>query len=111
MKILYHNLLKPLLALFIFFTITFGYSQKIKSNGVRKLIKADGIQIETFVFGDGPAALIMAAGNGRPAIQLDELAQAIASKGIKVVTYNYRTLGASTGKIEGLTLHDYADDL
>ncbi|KUJ59211.1 hypothetical protein AR687_24300 [Flavobacteriaceae bacterium CRH] len=111
MKNLYLNYSKPLLILFILLTITFGYSQKIKSNGVRKLIQANGIQIETFVYGNGPVALIMAAGNGRPAIQLDELAQAIASKGIKVVTYNYRTLGASTGKIEGLTLHDYANDL
>lgn len=30
---------------------------------------------------------------------------------MRVVTYNYRTLGASTGPIDGLTLHDYADDL
>ncbi|MBE8726054.1 alpha/beta fold hydrolase [Flavobacterium hungaricum] len=111
MKNLYHSASKPLLTLYILLTITFGYSQKNNTKGIRKLIQANGIQIETFVFGDGPAALIMAAGNGRPAIQLDELAQAIASKGIKVVTYNYRTLGASTGKIEELTLHDYADDL
>ncbi|MBF4505279.1 alpha/beta hydrolase [Flavobacterium sp. JLP] len=111
MKKLYHTHSKPLLSIFILLTITFGYSQKNESNGTRKLIHANGIQIETFVYGNGPVALIMAAGNGRPAIQLDELAQAIASKGIKVITYNYRTLGASTGKIEGLTLHDYADDL
>jgi pimeloyl-ACP methyl ester carboxylesterase len=111
MKNLHHSRSKPLLTLFILLTTTFGFGQELKSNGVRKLIQANGIQIETFVYGDGPVALIMAAGNGRPAIQLDELAQAIAAKGIKVVTYNYRTLGASTGKITGLTLHDYANDL
>ena len=79
--------------------------------GTRKLIKSDGIEIETFEFGKGPEALIMAAGNGRPAAQLDELAAGIAANGMRVITYNYRSLGASTGPIEGLTLHDYADDL
>lgn len=111
MKNLFHNNSKLFLTVFFLLTITLGYSQEIESKGVRKVIQADSIKIETFVYGDGPIALIMAAGNGRPAIQLDEIAQAIASKGIKVVTYNYRTLGASTGKIEGLTLHDYANDL
>ncbi len=53
----------------------------------------------------------MAAGNGRPAAQLSALAKAIAANGIRVITYNYRSLGASTGPIDGLTLHDYADDL
>jgi pimeloyl-ACP methyl ester carboxylesterase len=111
MKNSYHTYSKLVLTVIFLLTIAFGFSQELKSKGVRKLMQANGIQLEAFVYGDGPVALIMAAGNGRPAIQLDELAQAIALKGIKVVTYNYRTLGASTGKITGLTLHDYANDL
>lgn len=95
----------------LFFAIL-SQAQNKNIKPVRHLIKVDSTQqIEAFVYGNGSTALIMAAGNGRPAIQLDELSQGIASKGIKVVTYNYRTLGASTGNITGLTLHDYANDL
>ena len=81
------------------------------AEGNRLLIKSNDIQIEAFVYGKGSQTLIMAAGNGRPAAQLDELATGIAAGGVRVVTYNYRSLGASTGTIDGLTLHDYADDL
>jgi pimeloyl-ACP methyl ester carboxylesterase len=80
-------------------------------SATRMVVKANGIDIEVFEFGKGPETLIMAAGNGRPAEQLNKLAEGIAANGILVVTYNYRTLGASTGPIDGLTLHDYANDL
>jgi pimeloyl-ACP methyl ester carboxylesterase len=98
--------------LFLCLAIVFStlcYSQNSKSR--KQLIQTRGFQIETFIYGKGSISLIMAAGNGRPAIQLDELATAIAAQGIQVITYNYRTLGASTGAIENLTLHDYANDL
>ena len=77
----------------------------------RIIVKSDGLEIEAFVVGKGNETLIMAAGNGRPAAQLDELAAGVAASGVRVVTYNYRTLGASTGPIDGLTLHDWANDL
>ncbi|MFH6781092.1 MULTISPECIES: alpha/beta fold hydrolase [Methylobacterium] len=76
-----------------------------------RIVKSDGIEIEIFEFGTGPETLIMAAGNGRPAAQLSELARGIAANGSRVITYNYRSLGASTGPINELTLHDYANDL
>ena len=85
------------------------FCQNIKSK--RQLIKNGNAQIETFVYGKGSVSLILAAGNGRPATQFEELATAIAANGIQVITYNYRTLGASTGEIKDLTLHDYANDL
>lgn len=79
--------------------------------GQRRLIAVDGIQIEAFSYGRGPQTVIIAAGNGRPAVQLEELATRLAARKIRVITYNYRTIGASTGSFEGLTLHDYASDL
>lgn len=75
------------------------------------IIKDKGIEIEAFVFGQGQQTLIIGAGNGRPAADLEELAKGIAAGGIRVVTYNYRTIGASKGPIVGLTLHDYAQDV
>ena len=80
-------------------------------SGIEMQIDAGSNRIQAFVHGQGSETLIMAAGNGRPATQLDELADGIARSGIRVVTYNYRTLGTSTGPIDGLTLHDYANDL
>ena len=81
------------------------------SDDARRLISAHGQTIEAFVFGEGPETLIMAAGNGRPASQLMDLAKAIASAGIRTVVYNYRGIGASDGPIDGLTLVDYGNDV
>ena len=79
--------------------------------GETKIIKDNNIEIEAFVFGEGSQTLIMAAGNGRPAADLEDLAKGIAAGGIRVVTFNYRTIGASKGTIAGITLHDYAQDV
>jgi pimeloyl-ACP methyl ester carboxylesterase len=86
-------------------------SQASASDDGRKLIPAHGHTIEAFVFGEGPETLIMAAGNGRPASQLTDLAKAIASAGIRTVVYNYRGIGASDGPLDGLTLVDYGNDV
>jgi pimeloyl-ACP methyl ester carboxylesterase len=53
----------------------------------------------------------MAAGNGRPASQLMDLAKAVAAAGIRTVVYNYRGIGASDGSLDGLTLVDYGNDV
>jgi pimeloyl-ACP methyl ester carboxylesterase len=75
------------------------------------IIKDGAIEIETFIYGNGSETLIIAAGNGRPAADLTDLAKRIASSGIQVVTYNYRTIGKSKGPISSITLHDFAQDV
>ena len=75
------------------------------------IIRDGDVEIEVFVFGEGQTTLIIAAGNARPAAQLDGLARSVAASGIRVVTYNYRSIGASKGPIVGTTLHDFADDV
>lgn len=77
----------------------------------RKLIHTRGQTIEAFIYGKGPQTLILAAGNGRPASQLRDLARSIAASGVRTVVYNYRGLGASDGALEGLTLLDYGNDI
>ena len=79
--------------------------------GETKIIKDGKIEIEAYIFGKGSETLIMAAGNGRPAADLKDLAKGIAADGIRVVTYNYRTIGASKGPIFDITLHDFAQDI
>jgi pimeloyl-ACP methyl ester carboxylesterase len=74
------------------------------------LLTGEDGDIEVFDIGDGNDILICAAGNGRPAAQFDEAAVRLAESGLRVVTYNYRGIGRSTGSLEGLTLHDFAAD-
>ena len=77
----------------------------------RFLVECGESQIEAFVVGDGDSTLILAAGNGRPGAQLDRLASDLAADGIRCVTFNYRGIGDSSGPHEGITLHDYANDM
>lgn len=67
--------------------------------------------IEIFEFGDSGELVICAAGNGRPAAQFDEAAAQLAGEGFRVVTFNYRGIGRSDGPLDGVTLHDFADDV
>ena len=70
-----------------------------------------GEEIEIFVIGKGADTLIMAAGNGRPAADLADLARRLASDRLRVVTYNYRGIDASKGTVSGITLHHLAGDV
>ena len=81
--------------------------QEMKSH----IIKSREEQIEFFTFGEGRETFVLAAGNGRPASDLSELAEGVSRHGIRVVTFNYRGIGSSDGPVENLTLHDYANDV
>lgn len=106
------KLISNLACVFLLFFAIQSQAQNKDMKPIKRIIKVNATQqIETFVYGNGSVALIMASGNGRPGVQMEGMAQAIAAKGIKVITYNYRTIGASTGKIDNLTLHDYGNDI
>jgi pimeloyl-ACP methyl ester carboxylesterase len=75
------------------------------------VIKSDDIELEYFEYGSGEEVFVLAAGNGRPAVDLLELAEGVAAKGMRVITFNYRGIGASKGPTEGVTLHDYGQDI
>ena len=83
----------------------------LATSEITRIIRDGDIEIETFIYGEGSDTLIIAAGNGRPAAQLEELARNIASSGVQVVTYNYRTIGGSRGRIDDITLHEFAQDV
>ncbi len=76
------------------------------------IVTDQGNAIETFIYGQGSETLIIAAGNGRPASDLEMLAEGVAESGdLRVVTYNYRTIGESRSPLTEITLHDFADDV
>lgn len=78
---------------------------------VQSVLHVDGCDYEVFDRGSGAETLILAPGNGRPAADLLELAEGVAAHGIRVVTFNYRGIGESTGPVEGITIHDYGRDV
>ena len=75
------------------------------------LVEREERRIEAFEYGEGDETVILAAGNARPAAQLDRLAADLATTGFRAITYNYRGIGNSSGPIGGLLLHDLADDV
>ncbi len=60
--------------------------------------------------GSGPA-LVLLPGLGRPAQDLDPLAGRLRAAGYRVILPDPRGDGASTGPLDGLTLHDLATDV
>jgi pimeloyl-ACP methyl ester carboxylesterase len=57
------------------------------------------------------AALVLLPGLGRPAEDLDPLALLLVQAGYRVIQPDPRGSGGSTGKLDGLTLHDLAQDV
>lgn len=60
--------------------------------------------------GDGPA-LVLLPGLGRPAEDLDPLALRLTEAGFQTIQPDPRGSGGSTGRLDGLTLHDLAQDV
>ena len=73
-------------------------------------IQAAGAVLHVRTLGNGPA-LVLLPGLGRPAEDLDPLAQRLVAAGYQVIQPDPRGSGASTGPLEGLTLHTLAADV
>jgi alpha-beta hydrolase superfamily lysophospholipase len=69
-----------------------------------RIVKVNDVHLEFFTFGSGHETLILAAGNGRHASDLNELADGVAREGNHVITFNYRGIGLSEGPIFNLEI-------
>jgi pimeloyl-ACP methyl ester carboxylesterase len=67
-------------------------------------------RIEFLVDGVGDAVVLIPAG-GLDASYFENLAQSLATAGFRAVAVNPRGVGASKGRLEGLTLHTLAADV
>jgi pimeloyl-ACP methyl ester carboxylesterase len=76
----------------------------------RSVIAVGDAQIECFIHGDGPA-IVMLPGGSLAVGYLADLADELAAAGFRAIRLNPRGAGASTGPMDGLTLHDYAADV
>ncbi len=73
-------------------------------------IAASHASIRVRTQGAGPA-LVLLPGLGRPAEDLDPLARRLVEAGYRTIQPDPRGCGGSTGPLDGLTLHDLAQDV
>jgi len=76
----------------------------------RELIKYHGVQIEVLLRGRGPLIVMLPSG-GRGAEDFDAVAARLAAEGFRVACPQPRGIGASTGPMSGISLHDLANDV
>lgn len=75
----------------------------------RKVLDLGGTQVEYYVRGRGPLVVLLPS-LGRGAEDFDDIAPRLAHA-CRVVTPQPRGIGASSGPMTGVTLHDYARDV
>ncbi len=76
-----------------------------------EMVTGNGVSIETFVEGTGPA-IVMLPSNGRDGAEdFDTVAHMLAQAGFKVLRPQPRGMMGSTGPMQGVSLHDLAADV
>jgi S-formylglutathione hydrolase len=75
-----------------------------------RLVNAHGSIIETVARGEGPTIVLLPS-LGRGAEDFDDLAMGLARGGFRSVCPEPRSIGASAGSLDDLTLHDLAADV
>lgn len=76
----------------------------------RVLVHNGAAQIDVIVEGDGDAIVLLPSSQ-RGSEDFDDVAQRLAAAGHRVLRPQPRGIGASTGSLEGLTLHALASDV
>lgn len=76
----------------------------------QQMVERDGVRLSIDVRGTGPAVVLLAS-LGRGASDFDHLASALAGAGYTAIAIDPRGVGESIGPMDGLTLHDLADDV
>lgn len=76
----------------------------------RQIVEANGVRLECVACGSGHAAVLLA--NAGCSIEyLEPLAAQLRATGLQSISINMRGVGRSEGSLEGLSLHDLADDV
>src|SRR3984885_953444 len=78
---------------------------------MKKLVRYDNAVIETIVEGAGPA-IVMLPSLGRDGLEdFDDVAARLATAGFSVLRPQPRGVAGSTGPMQGVNLHDFANDV
>ncbi len=76
-----------------------------------QLRTSQGVEIETYVDGDGPSFVILPSYGRDGGNDFDDLTRRLVADGWKVLRPQPRGVAGSSGPMSGLTLHDLADDV
>ena len=80
-------------------------------NQERVLLSRGGVQIETYIDGDGPSLIILPSYGRDGGVDYDRFTTLVAQVGWKVLRPQPRGVGRSKGPMTGLTMSDLADDV
>lgn len=75
------------------------------------LVEECGLTLEVYVEGSGPALVILPSYGRGSGDDFDSFASRLSAAGFKVLRPQPRGIGASIGKMDGISLHDQADDV
>jgi pimeloyl-ACP methyl ester carboxylesterase len=76
----------------------------------RELVRHADVQIDVIAEGAGPLVILLPS-RGRDSEDYDEVAHGIAQHGFRVLRPQPRGIGKSTGPMQGITLHDFGNDI
>jgi pimeloyl-ACP methyl ester carboxylesterase len=76
----------------------------------RRIVRYDGVAIDVIVDGEGPAIVLLPS-LARDLEDYDAVADGLAAAGFRALRPQPRGIGASTGPMSGVSLHDFASDI
>ena len=88
----------------------FMTSAAFAATRTRQIIRYDSVAIEVITEGQGPAILLLPS-VARDSEDYDAVAEGLADAGFRVLRPQPRGIGASTGAMTGISLHDFANDI
>lgn len=74
-------------------------------------VRGDGVAITTFIEGTGPAIVMLPSSGRDGAEDFDTVAHLLAQAGFRVLRPQPRGMLGSTGPMQGISLHQLADDV
>src|SRR5262249_2722231 len=88
----------------------FMSSSAFSASRTRQTVRYDGVAIDVIVEGEGPAILLLPS-LARDSEDYGAVAESLAAAGFRVLRPQPRGIGASTGPMTGISLHDFANDI
>lgn len=89
-------------------TSTVGADAQVERH--REVIRSGNVSLDVIVEGRGPLIVLLPS-RGRDSEDYDEVAAGIAAAGFRVARPQPRGIAGSTGPMDGITLHDLANDI
>lgn len=77
---------------------------------MRKILRYDGVSVDVIADGQGPLVVLLPSA-GRDSLDFNDLADALANEGYRVLRPQPRGVFGSIGPMTGITLHDLARDV